>query len=64
MYLELIFMGGAVILAIAVLLCSKFVRAVCGEAIFHPRHNCEIKVSDDTVSITRDEARNGVLRHD
>lgn len=40
---ELILICVLVVVAIVALLSSKFVRAVCREAIFRPRNRCEIQ---------------------
>ena len=53
MRFQLFFMLGAVVLSIIVLLSSKFVRALCSEAILRPRHRCEIQTHGDEVLIKR-----------
>jgi hypothetical protein len=46
-------MLGAVALAIIALLSSRFVRAVCKEAILYPYHHCKIHIHQDKVLIKR-----------
>lgn len=53
MRFQLFFMLGAVVVAAIVFLSSKFVRAVCKEAILRPRHRCEIQAHGDEVVIKR-----------
>lgn len=60
MYSELLLMGVVVVIAVVALLSSKFVRAVCWEAIFHPRHRCEIQVRGDIISVKRDKSEKGM----
>lgn len=54
---EIILMGIAVAVAIVALLSSKFVRAICREAIFHPHHHCKIRIHDKGLSIKRAKTR-------
>jgi hypothetical protein len=57
MNIGIILMGVGVVVAIIALLSSKYVRAVCREAIFHPHKHCEIHIHDEGVSIKRIEAK-------
>ena len=64
MEIELIIMGVAVLLGIVVLLSSKIVRAICFEAIFHPRDHCKLKVSDGKVTVSQENlsSRGGIRK--
>ena len=54
---ELILICVLVVVAIVALLSSKFVRAVCREAIFRPRNRCEIQVQGENISVKRAETK-------
>ncbi len=66
MRFQVILMFAAVVVAVIVLLSSKFVRAVAKEAILRPRHHCEIEVQGDKVSVqtTPRPTEIGGPRHD
>jgi hypothetical protein len=59
MYSEVYLMCAGVVIAIVALLSSKFVRAICREAIFHPRQRCEIQARGGKVSVKRGETEHG-----
>ena len=50
---QLILMFAAVVVAVIVLLSSRFVRTVFKEAILRPRNHCDIEVQGDKVSVKR-----------
>jgi hypothetical protein len=66
MRFQVILMFAAVIVAVIVLLSSRFVRTVSKEAILRPRHHCDIEVQGDKVSVktTPRPTEIGGPRHD
>jgi len=44
-----------VLVAVILLVFSKFVRAIFRESIVHPHHHCEIEVGRDKVTVRKIE---------
>jgi hypothetical protein len=51
MRFQIILMFAAIVVAVIVLLSSRFARTVFKEAILRPRHHCDIEVQGDKVSV-------------
>lgn len=49
MNIELVFVGGALLVALLALLLSPLVRAVCWDAFVHPRYRCMWEKRDNQV---------------
>lgn len=56
MQIELIIMGGAILLAIIGLLSSRLVRTICVESILHP-HGCKLEVCNGKVTVNQEDAK-------
>lgn len=57
MQIELIIMGGAILLAIIGLLSSRLVRTICVESILHPRDGCKLEVCNGKVTVNQEDAK-------
>jgi hypothetical protein len=53
MYLQIVLMCVAVAVVIAIVFSSRLLRTICREAVLHRRQSCEIKVSNEGVSVNR-----------
>jgi hypothetical protein len=53
MFLQLILMCAAVLIAVIVVFSSKLLRTICIEAVLRRGQACEIHVKNDGVSVSR-----------